>query len=335
MCDRGLHKGDRDQAALRRRLFSPRHRVLRQGATTIAPSRIWPTLHVKGYSAPETKAAAERAHLLIEQDKPFGPAEVWGPICLFLSRKGKAPATAAVSVSWACAESVAKRRKLLASGPDRKHLPGKHVKHSVELVRRAVDERNCRQVASKATRKRSPPRGRFRALRQFPINLRAVSPAVRGVRLNCAPATKRGKTMNPRSIGRWPHDALPSSLTIKPEKERICATGISFGRNNGLASARHFTISGRAKTPSITILFVPAGLTETVTISSEANLKPCNRYHNASRVFPEPVSPRQQNNAIFLLEHRRMQSKCVTEPVEQMEAKTLPERRKRITEVEV
>jgi hypothetical protein len=155
MCDRGLHKGDRDQAALRRRLFSARHRVPRQGATTIAPSRIWPTLHVKGYSAPETKAAAERAHLLIEQDKPFGPQRrYWVRSVCFFIKEGQSAGRRRCSVSWACAESVAKRRKLRGSGPDRKHLPGKHVKHSVELVRRAVDERNCREVASKATRKR-------------------------------------------------------------------------------------------------------------------------------------------------------------------------------------
>jgi predicted ATPase/class 3 adenylate cyclase len=57
--------------------------ALRREEIKLQVALITPLLHVKGYAAPETKAAAERARLLIEQAEALGePAE--DPLALFL-----------------------------------------------------------------------------------------------------------------------------------------------------------------------------------------------------------------------------------------------------------
>jgi hypothetical protein len=56
---------------------------LRREEIRLQVALIHPLLHVKGYAAPETKAAAERARLLIEQAEALGePTE--DPLALFL-----------------------------------------------------------------------------------------------------------------------------------------------------------------------------------------------------------------------------------------------------------
>jgi predicted ATPase len=56
--------------------------ALRREQIKLQVALITPLLHVKGYAAPETKAAVERAHLLIEQAEAFGePPE--DPLLLF------------------------------------------------------------------------------------------------------------------------------------------------------------------------------------------------------------------------------------------------------------
>ena len=56
--------------------------VLRREEIKLQVALITPLLHIKGYAAPETKAAAERARLLIEQAEAFGePPE--DPLLLF------------------------------------------------------------------------------------------------------------------------------------------------------------------------------------------------------------------------------------------------------------
>ena len=49
-------------------------RALRREEITFQVALITPLLHIKGYAAPETKAAAERAHLLIEKAEALGEA---------------------------------------------------------------------------------------------------------------------------------------------------------------------------------------------------------------------------------------------------------------------
>jgi predicted ATPase len=61
---------------------SPATRASRQQEINFQVAVITPLIHVKGYSAPETKAAVERARLLIEQAKAIGePPE--DPLLLF------------------------------------------------------------------------------------------------------------------------------------------------------------------------------------------------------------------------------------------------------------
>jgi hypothetical protein len=56
--------------------------ALRREEIKLQVALIAPLLHVKGYAAPETRAAAERAHLLIEQADALGePTE--DPLLLF------------------------------------------------------------------------------------------------------------------------------------------------------------------------------------------------------------------------------------------------------------
>ena len=56
--------------------------ALRREQIKIQVALITPLIHVKGYAAPETKAAAERARLLIEQAEALGePPE--DPLLLF------------------------------------------------------------------------------------------------------------------------------------------------------------------------------------------------------------------------------------------------------------
>ena len=56
--------------------------ALRREQIKLQVALIYPLIHVKGYAAPETKAAAERAHLLIEQAEALGePPE--DPLLLF------------------------------------------------------------------------------------------------------------------------------------------------------------------------------------------------------------------------------------------------------------
>jgi hypothetical protein len=56
--------------------------ALRREEIKLQVALITPLIHVKGYAAPETKAAAERARLLIEQAEALGgPAE--DPLLLF------------------------------------------------------------------------------------------------------------------------------------------------------------------------------------------------------------------------------------------------------------
>jgi predicted ATPase len=61
--------------------------TLRQAKIKIQVALINPLMHVKGYAAPETKAAAERAHLLIEQAEALGePPE--DPLLVFSALYG-------------------------------------------------------------------------------------------------------------------------------------------------------------------------------------------------------------------------------------------------------
>ena len=56
--------------------------ALRREQIKLQVALITPLIHVKGYAAPETKAAAERARLLIEQAEALGePPE--DPLLLF------------------------------------------------------------------------------------------------------------------------------------------------------------------------------------------------------------------------------------------------------------
>ena len=56
--------------------------ALRREEIKLQVALITPLIHVKGYAAPETKAAAERARLLIEQAEALGePSE--DPLLLF------------------------------------------------------------------------------------------------------------------------------------------------------------------------------------------------------------------------------------------------------------
>jgi hypothetical protein len=60
----------------------PTKRELRREEIKLQVALITPLIHVKGYAAPETKAAAEQAHRLIEQAKALGePPE--DPLLLF------------------------------------------------------------------------------------------------------------------------------------------------------------------------------------------------------------------------------------------------------------
>ena len=71
----------------------PSTSALRREQIALQVTLITPLMHVKGYSAPETKAAEKRAHLLIEQAEALGePPE--DPLLLFsvsLRRLGRAP----------------------------------------------------------------------------------------------------------------------------------------------------------------------------------------------------------------------------------------------------
>ena len=61
--------------------------ALRREEIKLQVALIAPLLHVKGYAAPETKAAAERARLLMEQAEALGqPSE--DPLLLFLVLHG-------------------------------------------------------------------------------------------------------------------------------------------------------------------------------------------------------------------------------------------------------
>jgi class 3 adenylate cyclase/tetratricopeptide (TPR) repeat protein len=61
--------------------------ALRREQIKLQVALITPLMHIKGYSAPETKAAAERAHLLIEQAETLGePPE--DPLLLFSALYG-------------------------------------------------------------------------------------------------------------------------------------------------------------------------------------------------------------------------------------------------------
>ena len=56
--------------------------ALRREQIKLQVALITPLMHIKGYSAPETKAAAERARLLIEQADALGEASE-DPLLLF------------------------------------------------------------------------------------------------------------------------------------------------------------------------------------------------------------------------------------------------------------
>jgi predicted ATPase len=56
--------------------------TLRRAELELQVALITPLIHVKGYAAPETKAATERAHLLLQQAKAFGEAPE-DPLLLF------------------------------------------------------------------------------------------------------------------------------------------------------------------------------------------------------------------------------------------------------------
>ena len=61
--------------------------ALRRAQINFQAALITPLIHVKGYAAPETKAAAERAHLLIEQAEALGePPE--DPLLVFSALYG-------------------------------------------------------------------------------------------------------------------------------------------------------------------------------------------------------------------------------------------------------
>ena len=96
--------------------------ALRREEIKLQVALITPLLHVKGYAAPETKAAAERANLLIEQAKALGePLEdplllfsvlygVW--VANYIAFNGDAHARACGAVPRAC-------REARSSSPDR------------------------------------------------------------------------------------------------------------------------------------------------------------------------------------------------------------------------
>ena len=56
--------------------------ALRRAALELQVALITPLIHVKGYAAPETKAATERGHILLQQAKAFGEAPE-DPLLLF------------------------------------------------------------------------------------------------------------------------------------------------------------------------------------------------------------------------------------------------------------
>jgi predicted ATPase len=56
--------------------------ALRRTELELQVALITPLIHVKGYAAPETKAATERAHLLLQQANAFGEAPE-DPLLLF------------------------------------------------------------------------------------------------------------------------------------------------------------------------------------------------------------------------------------------------------------
>ena len=62
---------------------------------------IWPLLHLKGFAAPETKAAAERANFLIEQAEAMGEAPE-DPLLLYSVLSGYFSANAAAGNVEAC-----------------------------------------------------------------------------------------------------------------------------------------------------------------------------------------------------------------------------------------
>ena len=65
----------------------PAHRALRSEQIKLQVALITPLMHIEGYAAPETMAAAERVNLLIEQAKALGePPE--DPLLLFLVLHG-------------------------------------------------------------------------------------------------------------------------------------------------------------------------------------------------------------------------------------------------------
>ena len=86
--------------------------ALRQAQMKLQTTLIAPLLHIKGYSAPETKAAVEQANLLIEQAKAIGePPE--DPLLLFLVLYGYWTANAVGGNVEACRD-VATRYLFLA-----------------------------------------------------------------------------------------------------------------------------------------------------------------------------------------------------------------------------
>jgi hypothetical protein len=92
----------------------------RQAQMKLQTTLIAPLIHIKGYAAPETKAAVERANLLMEQAKAIGePAE--DPLLLFSVLSGYYLANAAAGKIETCRD-VATRilglaEKQQASGP--------------------------------------------------------------------------------------------------------------------------------------------------------------------------------------------------------------------------
>ena len=86
--------------------------ALRQAQMKLQTTLIAPLIHIKGYSAPETKAAVEQANLLIEQAKAIGePPE--DPLLLFLVLYGYWTASAVGGNVEACRD-VATRYLFLA-----------------------------------------------------------------------------------------------------------------------------------------------------------------------------------------------------------------------------
>ena len=87
--------------------------ALRREQIKLQVAPITPLIHLKGYAAPETKAATERARLLIEQAEALGePPE--DPLLLFSVLYGSLGTRTICCIQWRCGCASLPRRSFLA-----------------------------------------------------------------------------------------------------------------------------------------------------------------------------------------------------------------------------